>query len=96
MIYITAIVKSKSAYLDEVKSVLENMVTETRKEKACIKYDLHQGIEDKKQFVFYEIWENQEGLNLHNQQPYIQEFISLPADYLEEKPLVLLTHKIEK
>ena len=55
MIYITAIVKSKSAYLDEVKSVLENMVIETRKEKACIKYDLHQGIEDKKQFVFYEI-----------------------------------------
>ena len=96
MIYITAIVKSKSAYLDEVKSVLENMVTETRKEKACIKYDLHQGIEDKKQFVFYEIWENQEGLNLHNQQSYIQEFISLPADYLEEKPLVLLTQKIEK
>lgn len=96
MIYITAIVKSKSAYLDEVKSVLENMVTETRKEKACIKYDLHQGIEDKNQFVFYEIWENQEGLNLHNQQSYIQEFISLPADYLEEKPLVLLTQKIEK
>ena len=96
MIYITAIVKSKSAYLDEVKSVLENMVTETRKEKACIEYDLHQGIEDKNQFVFYEIWENQEGLNLHNQQSYIQEFISLPADYLEEKPLVLLTQKIEK
>lgn len=96
MIYITAIVKSKSAYLDEVKSVLENMVIETRKEKACIKYDLHQGIEDKNQFVFYEIWENQEGLNLHNQQSYIQEFISLPADYLEEKPLVLLTQKIEK
>ena len=96
MIYITAIVKTKSAYLDEVKLVLENMVIQTRKEEACLQYDLHQGIEDKKQFVFYDIWENQEGLNLHNQQPYIQEFISLPADYLEEKPLVLLTHKIEK
>ncbi|MEG0696845.1 MAG: putative quinol monooxygenase [Algoriella sp.] len=96
MIYITAIVKTKSAYLDEVKLVLENMVIQTRKEEACLQYDLHQGIEDKNQFVFYEIWEDEEGLNIHNKQAHIQEFISLPSAYFQEKPLVILTQKIEK
>ena len=96
MIYITAIVKTKSAYLDELKLVLENMVIQTRKEEACLQYDLHQGIEDKNQFVFYEIWKDEEGLNIHNKQTHIQEFISLPSAYFQEKPLVILTQKIEK
>jgi len=95
-IYLTAIVKSKPEHIVEVLQVLENMVTETRKESACLLYDLHQGIEDKNLFVFYEIWESQHGLDLHNEQPYIKEFKSLAEGKLAEEPLVCLLQKIEK
>ncbi|MBO9732479.1 MAG: antibiotic biosynthesis monooxygenase [Chitinophaga sp.] len=93
-IYLTAVIKAKSAYRHEVLAVLQNMVTETRKEAANIQYDLHQGITDENVFVFYEIWENQEGLDSHGQQPYILEFAALAGEKLQEAPQIYLTKKL--
>lgn len=90
-IYLTAIVKAKDACRDEVNTILQAMVTHTRKEEACELYSLHQGIEDKNLFTFYEIWKSKEGLDTHNQQPYIKAFGELAAEKLQEPPIVLLT-----
>ena len=90
-IYLTAIIQSKEEYRTEVMEVLQNMVKETRKEEANESYILHQGIEDKNQFVFYEIWKNKEGLALHNQQSYIKAFGALVDEKLQEKPQIFLT-----
>lgn len=89
-IHLTAIVKAKDEYRSEVEAVLQNMVLQTRKEEACELYSLHQGIEDKNLFTFYEIWKSKEGLDAHNQQPYIKSFGELVSK-LQESPTVLLT-----
>jgi len=91
-IYLTAVIKAKEEHQAEVLEVLQNMVTETRKEEANELYSLHQGIEDKNQFVFYEIWKNEEGLAQHNQQPYIQAFGAIADEKLQEKPQIYITH----
>ena len=93
-IYLTAIIKAKEEYRNEVLEVLQNMVKETVKEEANELYTLHQGIEDKNQFVFYEIWKNKEGLEQHNQQPYIQAFGALVDEKVQEKPQIYLTEII--
>lgn len=93
-IYLTAVIKSKEEHRAEVLEVLQNMVKETVKEEANELYTLHQGIEDKNQFVFYEIWKNEEGLAQHNQQPYIQAFGALVDEKLQEKPQIYLTEII--
>jgi quinol monooxygenase YgiN len=93
-IYLTAIIKAKEEHRDEVLETLQNMVKETVKEEANELYTLHQGIEDKNQFVFYEIWKSEEGLAQHNQQPYIQAFGALVDEKLQEKPQIILTHLI--
>ncbi|SHK46942.1 putative quinol monooxygenase [Chryseobacterium polytrichastri] len=93
-IYLTAVIKAKEEHRAEVLEALQNMVTETRKEEANELYTLHQGIEDKNQFIFYEIWKDQEGLTLHNQQPYIQAFGALVDEKLQEKPQLYLTEII--
>lgn len=93
-IYLTAIIKAKEEYRNDVLEVLQNMVAETQKEEANELYTLHQGIEDKNQFVFYEIWENEEGLERHNEQPYIQAFGDLVNEKLQEKPQIYLTEII--
>ncbi len=93
-IYLTAIINAKEEYRKEVLEVLQNMVKETRKEEACELYTLHQGIENKNQFVFYEIWKSEEGLAQHNQQPYIQAFGNIIDEKLQEKPQIYLTHII--
>ncbi|CAM3656700.1 putative quinol monooxygenase [Sphingobacterium prati] len=94
MIYLTAIINAKPEYREDVLSALQNMVTGTRKEDANIQYDLHQGSGDKNTFVFYEIWRDQQGLDAHNQQPYIAEFGELANDKLQETPKIYLTEKL--
>lgn len=93
-IHLTAVIKSKPEYLKEVKHLLENMVKYSTKEVACLKYDLHQGIEDENLFVFNEIWQNQDGLASHNEQPYIKEFKKSVPSKLQEEPQIYITTKI--
>jgi len=93
-IYLTAVIKAKEEHRNEVLEILQNMVKETVKEEANELYTLHQGIEDKNHFIFYEIWKSEEGLAQHNQQPYIQAFGNLVDEKLQEKPQIYLTQII--
>jgi len=73
MISITAIIKSKQENIEEVKNIIHNLVTQTRKEAACIRYDLHT---TENVFIIWEEWKDQAGLDIHNNQPYLQDFIA--------------------
>lgn len=88
-IHLTAILKSKPEFLAEVKAFLLDLVNKTKKEKASILYGLHQSIDDENTFFFYEIWENQEGLDNHNQQSYLVELGVLAQTKLKEAPIVV-------
>ncbi|MGS2741830.1 putative quinol monooxygenase [Sinomicrobium sp. M5D2P17] len=90
-IHLTAIIKAKEEYREEVASILQNMVQQTRKEEACELYNLHQGLEDQNLFIFYEIWKSREGLAAHNEQPYIKAFGELATEKLQEQPTIILT-----
>lgn len=91
-IYLTAVIKAKEEHQAEVLEILQNMVKETRKEEACELYSLHQGIEDKNQFIFYEIWKSEEGLAEHNQQSYIKAFGAIIDEKLQEQPQIYTTN----
>lgn len=93
-INITAIVKSKIDSIEEVKSHLIEMATNSKNEDACLQYDLHQDKENPTYFFFHEIWESEEALALHNEQPYIKKFVARAAEILAEPVLVYKTNKI--
>ena len=93
-IYITAIIEAKSTQCQYVQNVLQHMVRETKKEEACLQYDLHQDNSDPNLFIFYEIWRDQQGLDRHNQQPYIKEFGTLVDSKLKKSPSIYITQKI--
>lgn len=94
-IHLTAVIKTKDMYRSEVLAVLQNMVEQTKKEEACELYSLHQGIEDKNLFTFYEVWKSKEGLDAHNQQPYIKAFGELVEEKLQAVPTIFLTTLIQ-
>lgn len=73
MISITAILKSKTENIEQVKSMLNHLVTETRKEASCIRYDLHN---TENVFIIWEEWKDQSGFEIHNNQPYLLDFIA--------------------
>lgn len=78
MISITAIIKSKQENIEEVKNLISNLVTQTRKEEACIRYDLHT---TENVFIIWEEWKDQAGLDIHNNQGYLQEFIQQSENF---------------
>ncbi|EJL63888.1 putative quinol monooxygenase [Flavobacterium sp. CF136] len=73
MISITAIIKSKQENIEQVRNMVHHLVTETRKEDACIRYDLHTA---ENVFIIWEEWKDQAGLDIHNNQSYLQDFIT--------------------
>jgi quinol monooxygenase YgiN len=73
MISITAIFKSKPENREQIQNMLNHLVTETRKEAACARYDLHT---TENVFIIWEEWKDQPGLDIHNNQPYLQDFIA--------------------
>lgn len=73
MISITAIIKSKKENTEVVKEMVHNLVTNTRKEAACIRYDLHHS---ENVFIIWEEWKDQAGLDTHNSQQYLIDFIA--------------------
>lgn len=93
-IYLTAIVKSKEGASDAMKPLLQKLVVESRKENACLQYDLHQDHGNRNVFIFHEIWESHAGWDLHNAQPHIARFIADSADIIEGTVQIYHTEKI--
>lgn len=93
MIYLNAIVHSKKEKVAEVKTLLQQLVVQSKQEEACIQYDLHQDLKEDHIFFFYEIWKDEEGLALHNQQTYLKEF-ALVINDLIEVPLTIYQAKL--
>ena len=73
MISITALFKSKPENKEQLQNMLNHLVTETRKEAACVRYDLHHS---ENVFIIWEEWQDQPGLDIHNNQPYLLDFIA--------------------
>ena len=91
MISITAILKSKPEHLTEIQSLITNLVNETRKEAACIRYDLHTS---ENVFILWEEWKDQPGLDLHNNQSYLKEFIKKTENLVSSPIQVYKTAQI--
>lgn len=86
-IYLTVIVKVKPEHQQEIKTLLYSLPELSKKEKACIEYDVHQSIDDENTFIINEKWQSLEGLSLHNEQAYSKDFFAA-FDKLQEQPII--------
>jgi len=91
MISITAIIKSKEETTEVVKEMILSLVTNTRKEAACIRYDLHYS---ENVFIIWEEWTDQPGLDIHNSQQYLIDFIAESQDLLAAPIQVYKTSEV--
>ncbi|MFD2285263.1 antibiotic biosynthesis monooxygenase [Pedobacter petrophilus] len=90
-IYLTAILKSKPEKKEELRTLLLNMVSQSRKEEACIQYDLNE-VTDQDIFIFQEEWADESGLDLHNKQEYLLDFVAKSSQLTTE----IVIHKTAK
>ena len=71
---VLAHVYAKEEASEKVKQECLALVAPSRVEEGCINYDLHQSVDDKTLFVFYENWASREALEKHLEMPHSLRF----------------------
>jgi quinol monooxygenase YgiN len=79
---------------EKVKKELLTLVSPTRSEKGCINYDLHQSVENKSLFIFYENWVSKKDLDKHLEMPYMKSHMEKASQMLEGPGEITLWEKI--
>lgn len=85
-IRVIALFNAKPEKVEELKTLLSGFVEPTRKEKGCIRYELHQNTSNSLDFAFIEEWESHETLDAHLQSAHIQAALPHIGQYLTQDP----------
>ena len=80
---VIAHIAAKTGHQDLVREALLDLVAQTRKEKGCINYDLHESQENPTQFAIYENWEKAADLDAHAKSAHVQAFAKIAGPLLE-------------
>lgn len=81
-VYVTATLKAKPGMEKSLARELTAVVPKVRSEKGCLRYDLHISTEDTSTFLFYEIWESKEALEVHAKAPTLTTLQEKIADII--------------
>ena len=85
---VVARIKARPGMEELVRKELLALVAPATSEKGCISYDLHQAVDDKGLFLFYENWSSREALDEHLGKPYLQTLLAR-AEVLFAEPVDL-------
>ncbi len=94
MLAVIAKVTAKTDQVEAVKAGLESVISPTRGEDGCLLYDLHQDIENKNIFFFYENWDSMQHLEKHRMTPHMVHLGETIKDLLEKHVEVNVMDKL--
>lgn len=72
---------------EELRAALLTLIPIAQKEPGFIQYDLHESLERPGEFVFYEIWEDEAALNVHNNTESMKEFGAKAGQWIQSVKL---------
>lgn len=88
-IIITAILKPKEGFEDQLLGELQKVQKASREEPGCIQYELHRSVDDHT-FVLYEVWKDNEAVASHTQSSHYQEYRNGIADIVATREVYRL------
>lgn len=66
-----ATIMPKPQHLTDALAAIEGIMTATRAEDGCLRFDLHRGV-DTDHVHLYEVWADRDAFDRHHAQPYTQ------------------------
>lgn len=84
---VVATLRAKAGKGPELRAAFLDLERHSRTEEGCIKYDLHQSIEDPDTFPFYEIWTCEEALALHANSDFMNASRKITHDLVDSREL---------
>lgn len=94
-ISIVATFVPKSGKEREVEAILRGMVSPTRGELGCIRYDLYRNEAERVSFVLFEIYKDQSALQFHRDSAHYKTYRANIADLLNEAIQVAVLHDLD-
>jgi len=76
----------KSEAIEQFFALAKTMVEKSNSEQGCLIYKLYQEVGNPQSFIFYEVYENQDAVNIHNSSPYFKTFIEQISELASDKP----------
>lgn len=75
--------KTRPERAAEFEALFLGYVAASRAEPGCIEYHMLRDRQDPSLFIFYEVWESQEALDVHSNLPHMKQFRDARMEYLE-------------
>jgi quinol monooxygenase YgiN len=91
---VVAEMKAKDGQEKELRKQTVALLEPTRKEKGCVRYDLHISDTDPGRFLFYEVWTSPQALQEHLRSQHFTAFIDRSDEWLAEPTKVVTYSKI--
>jgi len=92
---VIARMQAKEGKEKALRQELAALIGPTRAEPGCITYVLHQSVEDKNSFMFFEHWADKKDLDEHLKTPPIQAFMEKAGKLLDGPVSITLWEMIE-
>ena len=80
---IIAKLRAKAGIESRVRETFGALRTPTHKEDGCVYYELHQSLENPREFVFYENWTSAAHLDAHLKTPHVQAAFQIAPEFLD-------------
>jgi (4S)-4-hydroxy-5-phosphonooxypentane-2,3-dione isomerase len=78
----------KSDEIVKFLALTKIMVEKSNSEQGCLIYKLYQEVGNPQSFIFYEVYENQDAVDIHNASLYFKTFIEQISELVSDKPQV--------
>jgi len=92
---VVARVRAKAGQEARLRHELQGLVSPTRAEAGCLRYDLHESKTEPGWFLFYEIWKSEADLDKHFQTPYLKAFFQMAPELTDGPSEVTKWKKFE-
>ena len=94
-LYVVAKITGKPGSQDELKAKLSRVIPTVRAEDGCIRYDLHQNLDNPAVFVFYETWRDKQALGAHAASEHMSAMLKSIKDLVAAPGEVLLFDAVD-
>lgn len=85
---INARITVKPESIDQFISFAEIIIEASNLEQGCLVYNLYQEVGKPTNFIFYEVYENQDAVDFHNSTNHFKTFIAQITEILDGSPVI--------
>ena len=77
-----AVITAQAGAEANLKDALHELVLDVRTEPACQLYELYESTEHPERYIMHERWDDEAGLQAHNQMPHMKTFAEKAKNWL--------------